>query len=145
MEDSEELIIVEEVKKASTRDKKVFNDVLEEVKKETNNSHYDKTLECPRLLSIILSKVNGIDVLKEMIRYSQEPGYEYRWPREKAYKLASLINEDGKSSGFADRLSISEFASVLNIFEVTEKPPVMTDSNNEKKTGKTLVKKIDKK
>lgn len=139
---TEEKIENEEIVKDYSTYMSIFNEVLDEVGLETDNYNYDKALLLPKLLKIILSKKSGREALKEMILYSQQPGYEMVWPRAKAYKLASFLNEKSLEPGYAkDKLKNDEFIDALNLFEIAKKQEKQFEEYKEKQKGREKVKK----
>lgn len=134
VENEVETIKVEEASKYM----KVFNEVLDEVAKETHNRQYDEALVVPKMLKIILNKNCGREALKDMITYSQQPGYDLEWPRAKVYHLVRYLNAASLNPMYSgDSLTQEEFISVMSIFSLFKKQQQFTYENN----PKTFVKK----
>ncbi len=141
--DTEDKIEVEDIMKNYSDYVVILNEVVEEVGSVTGDYSFDKALLMPKLLRIILNKKCGREALKEMIIYSQQPGYEFEWPRGKAHKLANFLNYKSTIPGYSkDKLKSEEFMDVLNAFELAKKQEKQVKEYNEKKLVKEKVKKL---
>ena len=137
------VFVIEDESKIISRNKEIFDEVLENVFEETNNSTYDKALETPGMLGIILRRKKGKEILKQMIIDSQAPGYSSEWAREKAFKLAGYINYVYLDNS-KEKLSSADFKRVLATFEISSKVVDNKDSEINKNTKK-FVKMLEKK
>lgn len=144
MENTQEIKLVDVETVLSQLDVKEFDEILDEVEEITGKRDYDKALKAPRLFSIILSKQNGREVLKQMIIDSQQEGYETVWSRAKVYNLVRYLEKEGLEHGNTrEKLSRDEFLEALNIFEICKKAAKMYEEVEEKNTSKQLVKTTD--